>query len=327
MTEPTPTTERLEQLVATWREKAARYVRGESSASEFGRCEAWSNCADQLEAALAAAPPAQAEAGEMPVSDAQFSEAQQKLQVAEATIRAVAADSDSFEKQLAEAHAEIERLRESRRTFIGLSQKAESERSRLKADGEALRERLKALPRYSSADGGYVVVLASDLDAALSAPAPTPEAAPAAPPAEGEQSDAHATRQVEGREGGEYEKDVAIVRELMAWAYRCPNAEGKGHIQSTLLPSAQEMLERWKPEASASSALPAQASGWLPIESLDDPDVSVLLWTPVERLYSPPILDTMQSEMRVSTKRHWTWATYWQPLPDAPRSGATPEGT
>lgn len=40
----------VDALVQRWREKASRYVRGESSASEFGRCETWSNCADELSA-------------------------------------------------------------------------------------------------------------------------------------------------------------------------------------------------------------------------------------------------------------------------------------
>lgn len=42
----------LRQLITKWRERASQYVRGQSSASEFGRCEALSNCADELEVVL-----------------------------------------------------------------------------------------------------------------------------------------------------------------------------------------------------------------------------------------------------------------------------------
>ena len=44
------------RLIQQWRERASRYVRGESASSEFGRCEAYANCADQLEALLTLGP-------------------------------------------------------------------------------------------------------------------------------------------------------------------------------------------------------------------------------------------------------------------------------
>jgi hypothetical protein len=59
-------------------------------------------------------------------------------------------------------------------------------------------------------------------------------------------------------------------------------------------------------------------SGWQPIETLASFDELVLMWTPVERLYSSPYLETMHPEVRASTRRHWTWATHWMPLPAAP---------
>lgn len=65
------------------------------------------------------------------------------------------------------------------------------------------------------------------------------------------------------------------------------------------------------------SQIPAPQE-WQPIKTLTDPDRVALLWTPVERLYSPPHLETMRPEMRVSARRHWTWATHWMPLPDPP---------
>ena len=62
---------------------------------------------------------------------------------------------------------------------------------------------------------------------------------------------------------------------------------------------------------------------WQSIETLDDPDREVLMWTPTERLHTKEQLAAfpdLPGEQRVSTKRHWTWATHWKPL------SAPPEG-
>lgn len=57
---------------------------------------------------------------------------------------------------------------------------------------------------------------------------------------------------------------------------------------------------------------------WQPISTLTDPDREVLFWTPIDRMYSPPLTGTMRPDMRVSSLRFWTWATHWMPLPAPP---------
>jgi hypothetical protein len=60
--------------------------------------------------------------------------------------------------------------------------------------------------------------------------------------------------------------------------------------------------------------------GWQPIETAPK-DVRVLLWSPVSNLFSPPIPKDAEPDIRVSSTRHWTWATHWMPLPEPPEAG------
>lgn len=65
-------------------------------------------------------------------------------------------------------------------------------------------------------------------------------------------------------------------------------------------------------------------SDWQPIETLDDVDRLVLMWTPRERLYTRGMIENdgdglCRDDIRVSTRRDWTWATKWQPLPAPPQ--------
>lgn len=65
---------------------------------------------------------------------------------------------------------------------------------------------------------------------------------------------------------------------------------------------------------------------WRPIESAPI-DRLVLMWTPKENLYLTDTIDEMPEfaldDMRVSSRRHWTWATHWMPLPAPPCGVAT----
>lgn len=67
-----------------------------------------------------------------------------------------------------------------------------------------------------------------------------------------------------------------------------------------------------------------RAEGWQPIDTLKDYDRVVPMGTPRERLYTREQLqrfpDLPEWEQRVITKRCWTWATHWKPLPPAPTS-------
>lgn len=68
-------------------------------------------------------------------------------------------------------------------------------------------------------------------------------------------------------------------------------------------------------------ALEAQQA-WHPIDRLLDPDREVLMWTPRERLYTAEQIaahsDLPIGEQRVTTKRHWTWATHYRDVPAPP---------
>ncbi len=65
-----------------------------------------------------------------------------------------------------------------------------------------------------------------------------------------------------------------------------------------------------------------QVQSWKPIETLLDPDRVVLMWTPLERLFLPSVNPVLNHpDCRVSTRRHWTWATHWMPLPPSPGGG------
>lgn len=75
--------------------------------------------------------------------------------------------------------------------------------------------------------------------------------------------------------------------------------------------------------ASASPEVAAlRGQTWQPIETLLDSDCEVLMWSPLERLYLPEQLAKfpyLKPDVRVSTRRQWTWATLWMPLPPAPK--------
>ena len=92
----------------------------------------------------------------------------------------------------------------------------------------------------------------------------------------------------------------------------------------------EDLIQRWRKKTDGYSVWDDAADelsallreeAWQPIETLTDVDQEVLMWAPVERLYSPPLTPTMRAELKVSTRRNWTWATHWMPLPAAPKGG------
>jgi hypothetical protein len=52
-------------------------------------------------------------------------------------------------------------------------------------------------------------------------------------------------------------------------------------------------------------------------------DVPVLLYAPAEALYENPHGNS--GEYRVSTRKNWTWASKWMPLPPPPAMAPTGE--
>lgn len=65
-----------------------------------------------------------------------------------------------------------------------------------------------------------------------------------------------------------------------------------------------------------------KASSWRPIETLADCDDEVVMWTPRERIYTTEQLacfpDLPVGQMRIASRRNWTWSTHWKPLPEPP---------
>jgi hypothetical protein len=61
------------------------------------------------------------------------------------------------------------------------------------------------------------------------------------------------------------------------------------------------------------------AEAWRPIETAPW-DVPVLMYAPPEALYEYP--HGHGGEYRVGTRKNWTWATHWVPLPEPPSAGA-----
>jgi hypothetical protein len=82
-----------------------------------------------------------------------------------------------------------------------------------------------------------------------------------------------------------------------------------------------EDLEKARVEAvRRAEAVVPREDRWLPIADLDV-DTLALLWSPKENLYDPENIarrPELTDDMRVSTRRHWTWATHWMPLPVVP---------
>lgn len=117
------------------------------------------------------------------------------------------------------------------------------------------------------------------------------------------------------REIRRLEKGGALLQMIDRWKHvqricEKAGARSKGVLRASL---PTEITD-------GSAQLQPNAFLWQPIETLIDCDREVLLWTPIERLFShrPPFVTTMKPDMRISTRRLWTWATHWAPKPDPP---------
>jgi hypothetical protein len=70
-----------------------------------------------------------------------------------------------------------------------------------------------------------------------------------------------------------------------------------------------------------------ETPGWQPIETLMEWDRPVLLFSPRDNLYEKATMqehpDLTPDEWRVGTRRSYTWATHWMPLPPSPAEAQT----